>query len=545
MLVAVLGAAALADGKVFRASQVSGRVTMPDQSALILFDGEIEQLFIETAFQGEGREFAWLVPLPAVPEVSAASPDLFPMLRKVTGPEVVRDRAWFVWIGLASLLVAAFLWWAATFNRWPARKDVPSLVLVALLVVVFSGLLLPGLSGSPGREAVGSLERAGDVTIHGRARVGVYDTVTLGGESGDAVHNWLSENGFHVPESVTPVLDDYTRDGWTFVAGKLSRNVDKSGTSRTHPLRFRFPSDRAIYPLKLTGVGNDAMTLDLYCITEGGVKAPPLGRACAAAFALGDYNVTTGRVMLDQPDLIASWPWSPTKEGKLTLLTGELPPDEMGEDLVVASAPFAVHRTIRYTDLSAFQIAAAVAALVLLVGVVPVSIWARRKRKRHPVIPPDDRVAATMGMACGVLLCGVALLFLIMTAHRIVTSYSLTYTLIGLPLLLAWAAVPILLGAYFIHEGRNARRRTQGVAGRVSVAGGSLKLLRLVLYLALAAGAVVFVALPRYQAVETRPISRKPASAGGLIEGRAGPVAVRDAAARPAVRGGEKDVQAF
>ncbi|HWH72236.1 MAG TPA: hypothetical protein VNT26_22935, partial [Candidatus Sulfotelmatobacter sp.] len=45
------------------------KVEIPNQQALIHFADGIEQLVIETAFLGEGTNFAWVVPLPAAPEV--------------------------------------------------------------------------------------------------------------------------------------------------------------------------------------------------------------------------------------------------------------------------------------------------------------------------------------------------------------------------------------------------------------------------------------------------------------------------------------------
>ncbi len=80
-----VSAAAFADGTVFVQGIAKPRI--PDQSALITFDGKTERLVIETAVEGEGTEFAWVVPVPSLPKVEAATPGLFPTLRAIT-----RDR---------------------------------------------------------------------------------------------------------------------------------------------------------------------------------------------------------------------------------------------------------------------------------------------------------------------------------------------------------------------------------------------------------------------------------------------------------------------
>ncbi len=80
-------AAAFADGTVFVQGIAKPRI--PDQSALITFDGKTERLVIETAIEGEGAEFAWVVPVPSIPKVEAATPGLFPTLRAITRARIV------------------------------------------------------------------------------------------------------------------------------------------------------------------------------------------------------------------------------------------------------------------------------------------------------------------------------------------------------------------------------------------------------------------------------------------------------------------------
>ncbi|MCZ6785621.1 MAG: DUF2330 domain-containing protein [Planctomycetota bacterium] len=65
-----LTAPASGDGKVF--SKAVPVVEIPDQRALIHWEDGRERLVIETSFRGEGTEFAWVVPLPALPEIEAA-----------------------------------------------------------------------------------------------------------------------------------------------------------------------------------------------------------------------------------------------------------------------------------------------------------------------------------------------------------------------------------------------------------------------------------------------------------------------------------------
>src|SRR6187455_3040117 len=113
-LLVALAATAWADGVVVPSRAVVGPVRTPDQRALLTFDGTTETLVVETTLQGDGREFAWIVPLPAVPKVEASTTGLFPTLEVLTSPRVEDDRLasdWFVPLALAVGLVAAFLVW--------------------------------------------------------------------------------------------------------------------------------------------------------------------------------------------------------------------------------------------------------------------------------------------------------------------------------------------------------------------------------------------------------------------------------------------------
>lgn len=105
---------AFADGKVFTRVAIPARI--PDQSALITFDGKTERLVIETNVEGEGSHFAWVIPLPAVPKIEEATTGLFPTLRVITRPRVADyDSDWPLFP--ISAAVCSILIWIAMFRR--------------------------------------------------------------------------------------------------------------------------------------------------------------------------------------------------------------------------------------------------------------------------------------------------------------------------------------------------------------------------------------------------------------------------------------------
>ncbi len=82
----------LADGKAFPPVAISTEVRMPDQRALLVWSNGVERLAIETRIVGEGTNFAWVVPLPAVPQVDATTTGLFPKAGPFADHLLVRPR---------------------------------------------------------------------------------------------------------------------------------------------------------------------------------------------------------------------------------------------------------------------------------------------------------------------------------------------------------------------------------------------------------------------------------------------------------------------
>jgi len=111
ILLVALAAPAWADGCVVSSRAVVGPVRTPDQRALLTFDGTTETLVVETTLQGDGREFAWIVPLPAVPRVEASTTGLFPTLEVLTSPRIESDDAkeWLLPLSIAVALVEAWI----------------------------------------------------------------------------------------------------------------------------------------------------------------------------------------------------------------------------------------------------------------------------------------------------------------------------------------------------------------------------------------------------------------------------------------------------
>jgi hypothetical protein len=256
---------ALADGKMVPSTAFPANITMPDQQALIHFTNGTERLVIETRFTGAGTNFAWVVPLPSQPVVETASIGLFPTLRYLFQPRIIH-RVPHYYVGILVAIVLALLLGAA------ARAGVWWVIVFLLALMCLALLLLPAFAPGSSRGMAGAVE--GAVSILDRRVVGVFDTTTIASQDPKALQNWLRESGFVVSTDVAPAIESYVKEGWVFVAVKVRRDLAELQTSTPHPLSFTFKTARPVYPMRLTGINNGPLRVELYVFGPERALAP-------------------------------------------------------------------------------------------------------------------------------------------------------------------------------------------------------------------------------------------------------------------------------
>jgi hypothetical protein len=353
-----------ADGKVWPGVGYA-KVNIPDQRALIHYSKGVERLVIETSFVGPGTNFAWVVPLPSAPKIEPVSSAVFTTLPVIFQPKVVLQVGhwWFpvlLVLGLGALITSIV-----------HRGSSPWGVLAVLVVLLFLGsLLLPSLSRASSRSMAGvaSLVAAPSVRILDRQRVGVFDTVTLSAKDPKALTSWLNTNGFATPTSATPVIADYVKDGWVFVAARVTRSTNTTEATAPHPLSFTFPTRKPVYPLRLTGVDNGPCTIDLYVF--GPRRAEALGFQVTRCDRPTYHEVFPrprlegGKVRVRNAELAGLVNGAPVA----TKLTGTLTPAQMKRDAYLRWVPYRSQGATIYQSSAALTLAANVASIGLLLG---------------------------------------------------------------------------------------------------------------------------------------------------------------------------------
>lgn len=328
MLALPLGARA--DGKMFSTAiaDVSG-AQMPDQAALIVYDAATKKqtLAIETRFVGTGTDFGWIVPLPSRPEVTPGTTGMFPCLRGMFAPIVKRSSDGGLTFGLIVLVVFT-LSLVYLSGRWR------ELCAALLLILFFAAVMMPALGTARSSAGVPIAEPE----FIDRRIVGDFEVTTLESPRGEAVVGWLRDHGFHVPAAAESAVHQHAREGWSFVATRLTREKNTSEPTTAHPLVFTFTTDAPIYPMRLTGAGAERdLMVELFVFGASRAAAPGFAAAAGAAVAVRDEPY--GRVWHHASSIsVQHSTLGPLVQGAAygTRLTATLKPAEMQRDIAIS-----------------------------------------------------------------------------------------------------------------------------------------------------------------------------------------------------------------
>ncbi len=343
-LVLLAGAGLLqADGKVF-GRPVQVKVEIPDQRALLHYSNGVERLVIDTAFVGEGDHFAWVVPVPSQPVIEPVSKHLFSKVDAAFQPEII-DRHpanWQVVLFFGGLIILG--------QYLKGRGEPWFFVTMAMSALLMAAIAIPNFV----KARSTAMKGLSGVTVLERKTIGVYDTAIISGREGKAVADWLNQNSFFVPPEVPPILDAYAREGWVFCAARLDRATSSTKRSRPHPLAFTFATPKPVYPLRLTGAGNDHCRVELFVF--GNQRAEIPGFKVELCLWQTEIPVSSNMRGAERARYrlkgAEAERWTlPATVG--TKLSANLSAADMRQDAYIAWVPFQAHKPVFYSEKAA------------------------------------------------------------------------------------------------------------------------------------------------------------------------------------------------
>ena len=210
--------AAACGGTFCDGGPTSAPVDQTGENILFVMDGKFVEAHIQIQYSGDAHSFAWVIPVPAVPEISVGSQPLFTNLLNGTVPTYGFN------VSFDTCTQGLFSQSGAFANEGPVAG---------------------GAGGSdPGTDHGGG----GPKVVYERA-IGAFDVTVLSGGTAKEVSDWLTTNGYATTATTPKLLKTYTDKSYVFVAVKL---LGESGVNEIHPLVVRYPGNMPCVPLVLT-----------------------------------------------------------------------------------------------------------------------------------------------------------------------------------------------------------------------------------------------------------------------------------------------------
>ncbi len=207
---------------------------------IVVRDGDRTVLSMLNDYKGELKEFAIVVPVPAVlqkGQINVGDKRIFDRLDAYSAPRLAEyydgnpcDRA-----------------------RYEAmRKDMTA--------------------AAPAPAAAAQSAKALGVTIEASYTVGEYDIVILSATQSDGLETWLRQSGYRIPANSAKALAPYIRQNMKFFVAKVNlAEQAKTGFTMLRPLQFAYESEKFMLPIRL-GMANANGPQDLiaYMLTKNG-----------------------------------------------------------------------------------------------------------------------------------------------------------------------------------------------------------------------------------------------------------------------------------
>src|SRR5262249_26120112 len=110
------------------------------------------------------------------------------------------------------------------------------------------------------------------VTVEATYDVAEYDVSILSAQESDGLVNWLTDNGYRIPQGADAVLASYIKQNMRFFVAKVNLGrMQLIGAGYLRPLQVRYETAKFMLPLRLGTVNaNGPQDLIVYALTKNG-----------------------------------------------------------------------------------------------------------------------------------------------------------------------------------------------------------------------------------------------------------------------------------
>ena len=238
-LAAVVGSAHAFCG--FYVGKADANLFNEASQVIVVRDGDKTVVSMLNDYKGELKEFAIVVPVPAVlqkGQINVGDKKTFDRLDAYSAPRLAEyydpnpcDRRQYEMM----------------------RKDM-------------AGSAVPAAASAPmAAKALG-------VTVEASYTVGEYDIVILSATQSDGLETWLKQSGYRIPANSAKALAPYIRQNMKFFVARVNlAEQAKTGFQMLRPLQFAYESEKFMLPIRLGMVNaNGPQDLIAYMLTKNG-----------------------------------------------------------------------------------------------------------------------------------------------------------------------------------------------------------------------------------------------------------------------------------
>jgi hypothetical protein len=221
---------AKADSKLFNKSS----------KVVLTRDGETTAITMASDYEGEPKEFAVVIPVPTFIErkqIGVVEMKTVDHLDAYSAPRLVE------------------------YHDPDPCAPMPPMVAMAA----------PGSRLQTASSPVDATRHRG-VTVEASYDVGEYDVSILSAQESDGLVNWLTDNGYRIPQGAQGVLGSYIRQSMRFFVAKVNlERMKLLGGNYLRPLQVRYQTAKFMLPLRLGTVNaNGPQDLIIYALTKNG-----------------------------------------------------------------------------------------------------------------------------------------------------------------------------------------------------------------------------------------------------------------------------------
>ncbi len=228
----------------FYVSKADGTLKNKTSQVILVRDGNRTVITMYNDFKGDTRDFAMVVPVPVVlkkNDIHVVDQSIFQRLNDYSAPRLV--------------------------EYWDQNPCNP--------VEYDEKVQMAPMSKATGRGFNGddiSKRKDLGVKVEAKYLVGEYDILILSAKESGGLKEWLTTNGYKIPEGAEEVLDPYIKSNLKFFVVKVNENEKKKlNNNFLRPIQINFNSPKFMLPIRLGMANSDGdQDLIVYAFTRWG-----------------------------------------------------------------------------------------------------------------------------------------------------------------------------------------------------------------------------------------------------------------------------------